>query len=610
MILRGITIIHELAPFNLTAKVIRSICDGVLPFANLYLSALIIDSLASGIRYETVAFYVILTVLINAGVILLSQLMDTINYEKWNLFYKKYNMTISEKVLSLDYEKIEDPQTHVTVKNIDDAMKISNYGLIKLHSRIPLFVEHFISLILSSWLIVLVIVEKGGHDETYLVNFANTPQADFILLLSIALVTLSTVLSNANIARKTYFLLGTFSKLNRVFEYYLSQYLNGHNAGKDIRLYQQDRLIRKEIGHFSTEGGEIVKKINSTVFFNQAIISSANLLLVIIAYSFVGLKAIAGVFGIGSILKYSGGILQFSTSLSNTMDALSPLRANSRYLKVYLDFMDLPDYSHNGQQKVGKSSGNEYRIEFRNVSFKYPASESYSLRGVSFTLNMGKRLAIVGMNGSGKTTMIKLLCRLYEPTEGEITLNGIDIREYDYDEYLALFSVVFQDFKLFSFPLGENVASSIIVDSQKATEALIKAGFAERLAQMPDGLQTPLYKDFSDAGMEISGGEAQKIAIARALYKEAPFIIFDEPTAALDPIAEYEIYANLKEIVMDRTAIFISHRLSSCRFCDEIAVFHEGRLVQCGNHEALVNDKTNKYYELWNAQAQYYNLQS
>lgn len=247
-----------------------------------------------------------------------------------------------------------------------------------------------------------------------------------------------------------------------------------------------------------------------------------------------------------------------------------------------------------------------YEIEFRNVSFRYPGSETYALKDVSMKFRIGKRLAVVGRNGSGKTTFIKLLCRLYDPTEGEILLNGINIRKYNYAEYMSIFSIVFQDFKLFAYELGQNVAAGVDYDKDKAELCLINAGFGERLKELPDGLNTYIYKDLAKQGVDISGGEAQKIAIARALYKDAPFIVLDEPTAALDPIAESEVYSNFDRLVGDKTAIYISHRLSSCRFCDEIAVFDNGQIVQQGSHDELVADECGKYYELWHAQAQYY----
>ena len=219
-------------------------------------------------------------------------------------------------------------------------------------------------------------------------------------------------------------------------------------------------------------------------------------------------------------------------------------------------------------------------------------------------------MAVVGENGSGKTTFIKLLCRLYDPQEGQILLNGIDIRKYRYDDYMHIFSVVFQDFQLISQPLGDNVAGSCRYDREKVETVLRKVGFGERLDRMPNGLDTVLYRDFSETGVELSGGEAQKVAIARALYKDSPFIILDEPTAALDPIAEAEIYARFNEIAQDKTTIYISHRLSSCRFCDEIVVFSDGRVIQQGTHETLLAQETGKYAELWHAQAQYYTKQT
>lgn len=210
------------------------------------------------------------------------------------------------------------------------------------------------------------------------------------------------------------------------------------------------------------------------------------------------------------------------------------------------------------------------------------------------------------MNGSGKTTFIKLLCRLYDPTEGVILLNGIDIRKYNYLEYMSIFSVVFQDFKLFAFQLGQNVATKVNYDQERVVDCLNKAGFGDRLKELPDGVDTYLYKNFSDKGVDISGGEAQKIALARTLHKDSPFIILDEPTAALDPLAEAEVYSNFNDIVGDKTAIYISHRLSSCRFCDDITVFDKGTVVQQGNYDDLIADEHGKYHEFWFSQAQYY----
>ena len=279
---------------------------------------------------------------------------------------------------------------------------------------------------------------------------------------------------------------------------------------------------------------------------------------------------------------------------------------NEQFLKLYLEYFDI--------QMICTKALLPWKSEAtRNMISSSATSASNTLevktmplKNVNLTFKVGERLAVVGMNGSGKTTFIKLMCRLYDPTEGEIYMNDFNVRKYDYRQYLDLFSVVFQDYSLLALPLGNNVSSAATWDAEKAERCLREVGFGERYDEMAKGLETPIYKNFDDEGVNVSGGEAQKIALARALYKDAPFIILDEPTAALDPIAEAEIYAKFDEIVGDKTAIYISHRLSSCRFCDKIAVFDNGEIVQVGSHEELLSDENGKYYELWTAQAQYY----
>ena len=275
-------------------------------------------------------------------------------------------------------------------------------------------------------------------------------------------------------------------------------------------------------------------------------------------------------------------------------------------MRTIYEFLDIPNQMYQGSLTTEKRSDRQYEVEFRDVSFQYPGSSVWALRHVNMKFKVGERMAVVGENGSGKTTFIKLLCRLYDPQEGAILLNGIDIRKYNYRDYMNLFSVVFQDFQLLAQPLGANVAGAQIYDRPKVQQALVDAGFGDRLAKMSQGLDTMLYKEFAADGVDVSGGEAQKIAIARALYKNAPFIILDEPTAALDPIAEAEIYAKFNDIAGDKTAVYISHRLSSCKFCDEITVFDHGQVIQQGTHDALLADEGGKYYALWMAQAQYY----
>lgn len=324
------------------------------------------------------------------------------------------------------------------------------------------------------------------------------------------------------------------------------------------------------------------------------------------AYLIIAVAAIAGGITVGSVVMSAGTLNRIFSAVYGVINSIQDFALTARQHMSTLELIGLSDEMYQGKLPMEKRSDNEYQIEFRDVSFKYPGSGQYALRHFSMKLKIGEKLAIVGMNGSGKTTMIKLLCRLYDPDEGEILINGVDIKKYRQDEYSRLFSVVFQDYQLFPFLLSQNVAVDIEPERDRVLKCLRDADFGERLETLEKGMDSYLYKEYSDDGIEISGGEAQKIAIARAIYKEAPFILLDEPTAALDPLAEYEIYTNFAKIIGTKTAIYISHRLSSCRFCQRIAVFHEGRLVQTGTHEELLKERDGKYYEMWNAQAQYY----
>ena len=270
----------------------------------------------------------------------------------------------------------------------------------------------------------------------------------------------------------------------------------------------------------------------------------------------------------------------------STRRGISPVYAD-KYMKKAIRIGDLRDIEGLADRLAGL-------IEWKNL-----------------TVEKGERLSVVGLNGAGKTTLIKLLCRLYDPTEGQILLDGTDIREYDYAQYMKQFSPVFQDFKLFGFSVCENITlkdrENLDEKDRRCVSGLLKQAGLDKFAEKLDsGEDTKLFKYMDEEGIEPSGGEQQKLALARALYKDAPVIILDEPTAALDPVAEYEIYKQFNSLIQDKTAFYISHRLSSCRFCDHIAVFSEGRVAEYGTHEELVNIPDGIYAGMFEAQAQYY----
>lgn len=296
----------------------------------------------------------------------------------------------------------------------------------------------------------------------------------------------------------------------------------------------------------------------------------------------------------------------FYNSVSEVLRNVTNLRQRNREVNDFRSFLDFdggsPDEGSLPMPEVSK-----YEFRFDHVSFKYPKAEKYALKDMDLTLNPGERLAVVGMNGAGKSTFIKLLLRLYEPTEGRILLNGVDIREYKRSEYYHRFAPLFQEVQLFAFPLAENVSMNTPVKTDEgiAERCLIQSGFEKKLKELKDGIHTEVLKVIDEEGVDFSGGERQKLALARALYKDAPLVILDEPTAALDALAEYELYQNFDSMIGDKTAIYISHRLSSTRFCDHVAMFRDGHMIEYGTHEGLLS-QDGAYAEMFHVQAQYY----
>ena len=606
MIKRGLNIISKIEPYFLTLKIIRSIFNAFAPFINIYMSGMILNELAGGRDSRRLIVLVSMTIGLNFIIWLIIHGINKFIEYKSDSFGRKYDMTLSEKILAMDYEDVENREIHMKRQRVDDMRMMNGGGLWSIVYSSESIITNLFKIIFAVVITYSVFIQFSDTVHGGFLGFVNSYAFSALMILVIIGNVVFGMYLTATGTKKMFTLVSGFMKLNRFFNYYFSEYAGTYKAGKDIRIYNQKDFLMRENAMYLDGVKPTVSAISRNGIFYGNLASIASILISSTVYVFVGLKALLGIFAVGSVVQYIGSINEFIDAFSNFMSSLTRLRTNNQALGVYLEFMDMPNKLHQGTLSVEKRDDNEYEIEFKNVSFKYPGTENYVLKNLSMKFNIGKRMAIVGMNGSGKTTMIKLLCRLYDPTDGEITLNKINIKKYNYKQYMEIFSVVFQDFKLFSFSLGQNIAASVNYDKGRALKYLNEAGFSERFEKMENGFETALYKDFEENGVEISGGEAQKIAIARALYKDAPFIVLDEPTAALDPIAEFEIYSKFNEIVGDKTAIYISHRLSSCRFCDDIAVFHEGELIQRGSHDTLIADENGKYHELWNAQAQYY----
>jgi ABC-type multidrug transport system fused ATPase/permease subunit len=297
----------------------------------------------------------------------------------------------------------------------------------------------------------------------------------------------------------------------------------------------------------------------------------------------------------------------FKSNISNLLFIITHFFVNTNYLECFFEFFDKQSEIKINNNKSTKLNNNKnHKITFENVSFKYPHSDVYALKNINITINAGQALLIVGENGAGKSTFVKLLTRLYKPTDGKILIDDINIQEYSYNSYIKLFSALFQDYKLFALSIKENItALNENISDNRFSYAMSTCGMDIKVSVLKDGTDTSLYRIFDENGVEFSGGEMQKLAIARAVYKDAPIIILDEPTSALDPRAEFEIYDSFNKLSHNKTSIYISHRLSSSRFCDIIAVFNKGEIVEYGSHSELMI-RNGLYNELYTMQSLLY----
>lgn len=611
---RGLQELHKVSPKLFPLITFSAIVSALIPYVTVFFSAQILKELALQRRADVLWKWVIVSVLSMGTMAILSAFLKRRFETLFNDVWGRKEILFCRKAFSLDYADIDKQETLDLRNQIIQNENWAGWGL----CRVPEFYEQIIRSvigILSGITLTVSLFSSPVPESAGWLTVLNHPL--FILVFAVVMICISVLSSKLYVksidAWSGISEAATFG--NRLYSFFGFIGVQKERAS-DMRIYNQQKLVdaywggsgedyRGNADVFGAEG-VIGKLAQGPMGIYEGLSVCVSTLITGFIYIFTCLKAWGGAFDVGSITQYVGAATALSSNLYTIWETYGVMKTNTEYLEKTYEYLDIPNAMYQGSLTTEKRSDRQYEVEFRDVSFKYPGSDIWALHHVNMKFKVGRRLAIVGENGSGKTTFIKLLCRLYDPQEGQILLNGIDIRKYRYDDYMNIFAVVFQDFQLISQPLGNNVAGSMTYDEDRVRQALIDAGFGDRLETLPDGLNTQLYKDFTEDGVDVSGGEAQKIAIARALYKDAPFIILDEPTAALDPIAEAEIYSKFNDIAGDKTAIYISHRLSSCKFCDEIAVFHEGAVIQHGSHAELVADTDGKYHELWNAQAQYY----
>lgn len=568
-----------------------------LPYLSLFFSARILNLLLAK-SYRACLYTVVVFLLTQYGLGLFEKICRQYLDGQKELCLARTEQKITAKALELEFEKFEKTETMDAIRRTNvSSMGSGNVGdqLIVIHTLITSLLSVLYALF---FLLRLFLLSDSSRNNFFTSSFSMLA----LLLLCGVQLALSSRINRRSTQKKIELNQGN-DHSNSVANYLVNVMLEERRAD-DIRIGHLDHFLDVQFGkameHF------LPMYLDFARF--SAITDGKNALLSLLsnfaAYLVIGARALYGVLPIGDVLLYAGSVTRAMSDLQTFLATGSEFDYINSYLSTYEDFIAQPSMAYDGTLPIEKRDDGQYEFAFHDVSFSYPGTNIPVLEHVTLSFAVVEKTALVGRNGAGKTTLIKLLCRLYEPTSGYITLNGIDIRKYSYKEYTQAFSVVFQDFHLFSLPLDENIAAGTEIDEAALQSSLAKVGLTDRVQQLPQGVRTRLYNN-NGSGVDLSGGEAQRTAIARALYKDAPFVILDEPTAALDPIAEAEIYEQFSQMTAGKTAVYISHRMSSCKFCDRIIVLDHGRIAEDGTHGTLLANH-GIYANLYETQAQYY----
>ena len=568
-----------------------------LPYLSLFFSARILNLLLAK-SYRACLYTVVVFLLTQYGLGLFEKICRQYLDGQKELCLARTEQKITAKALELEFEKFEKTETMDAIRRTNvSSMGSGNVGdqLIVIHTLITSLLSVLYALF---FLLRLFLLSDSSRNNFFTSSFSMLA----LLLLCGVQLALSSRINRRSTQKKIELNQGN-DHSNSVANYLVNVMLEERRAD-DIRIGHLDHFLDVQFGkameHF------LPMYLDFARF--SAITDGKNALLSLLsnfaAYLVIGARALYGVLPIGDVLLYAGSVTRAMSDLQTFLATGSEFDYINSYLSTYEDFIAQPSMAYDGTLPIEKRDDGQYEFAFHDVSFSYPGTNIPVLEHVTLSFAVGEKTSLVGRNGAGKTTLIKLLCRLYEPTSGYITLNGIDIRKYSYKEYTQAFSVVFQDFHLFSLPLDENIAAGTEIDEAALQSSLAKVGLTDHVQQLPQGVRTRLYNN-NGSGVDLSGGEAQRTAIARALYKDAPFVILDEPTAALDPIAEAEIYEQFSQLTAGKTAVYISHRMSSCKFCDRIIVLDHGRIAEDGTHDTLLANH-GIYANLYETQAQYY----
>lgn len=561
--------------------IINMVCAGIIPFITIILNKEVIDCLENK---ESIS-YIIKLVLFLCLTGVLCEVISSIIVRMFKIAFidirlKEYNK-VNQMYLDVDYKHIEDAK-------FNDSFKVAAFALvgdnIGFQNILTVFME--ILPIIFSTIIYIIVVGKFN----------------LLILLSVILSSIIVVFINKKIANYISSKKEKLASAQRKKDYF-SNVAYDFSYGKDIRVLSLNDNIKN---HYN-ENANVEFSITKNIARKRYKLGLLEILLLFLedacAYFFIIKGFYDGEISIALVSMYITSVTLLSESFRILTDKFGSLIKDSKYVDSYFEFMD----NYSNYQTAGEldSLTDTLEIEFKNVSFKYPNTDKWILKNFNFKINKGEHLAIVGTNGAGKSTIVKLICGLFFPNEGEILINGCNIREFKKTELEKMFSVVYQDINIYAGNVLENIRGKDCQNDDKAIEVIKMVGLEEKIKSLPNGYQTSLLKVIDNDGIELSGGQNQKLAIARALYKNGNMVILDEPTSALDAMAEASIYSDFNKLVKDKTAIYISHRLSSTKFCDKIALFTNEGLKEYGTHDELMKLK-GEYYNMFIIQGKYY----
>ena len=560
--------------------ILDSVKSTVQPFVLLIIPKYILDELASERRVDVTLRYIAYYAAAVVGFNLISLIISRFGSDQSMKIDHRVAMDQHTKWLHMDYDKFENGRVRDLEARSVSAAEPRNFA----EDKVLGFISNLIRL--------------GGY--TYIIMSLHPIMILFILTV---------IAANTLIARRSaklgYEYTTAMTRLSRRFNYIFRTMVD-FKVGKDVRINGADSWLKSK---FEKESEEYIRDHRAQqrrLLGINTLSDIIGLIQTVVMYGYCGYLAISGGITVGSFTVFLGALTAFTGTFHEFVKRFPALGLLSKYIDDYREFPRCAEHEGKELETSDISALPEHcDIEFVNVSFKYPDTDRYVLKNINIKIKAGERLSIVGYNGAGKSTFIKLLCRFYKPTEGKILLGGVDISTYPLPEYRRRLAVVFQDYQLFYMSVRYNIVLNLEEDPERVRKALAESGILEKIEGLENGIDTSYGRILYYHSRDFSGGETQKIACARAYYRDSPIVILDEPTSALDPVAETQLYGRFNEIIGDKTAVYISHRLASVKFCDSIAVFADGELVERGTHAELMK-KNGIYADMFTKQAHYY----